>query len=401
MPRPDVFQTSASVAFGHLPECDLVLERIYEGGAAGNAADDPLSKLLPGVGNQGGFRAMGKPAQDAVRLVVLYTSGAEPDWPDELDPYTGTFTYFGDNRSPGRELHDTPRRGNMLLRKVFERAHAGRAERERVPPFLLFDKPGGGRDVRFRGLLAPGTDRTSGEEDLVAVWRATGGQRFQNYRARFTVLDTSSVTRQWLTELAAGEPLGPHCPPAWQKWAETGQYKPLQAPPTVIIRRREAQEPLAADKPLINAIWQHFQGRETDFEQFAADLWRASQPNVDRIDVTRPWRDGGRDAVGDYLLGPRSDPVAVEFALEAKCYAPGHGVGVRETSRLISRLRHRQFGVLVTTSHLDAQAYAEIREDGHPVVVLAGRDIVDMLKSRGISTPAQLQQYLNENHPPR
>ena len=54
------------------------------------------------------------------------------------------------------------------------------------------------------------------------------------------------------------------------------------------------------------------------------------------------------------------------FALEAKCYAPGHGVGVRETSRLISRLRYRQFGVLVTTSHLDSQAYQEIREDGHP-----------------------------------
>lgn len=90
-----------------------------------------------------------------------------------------------------------------------------------------------------------------------------------------------------------------------------------------------------------------------------------SQPSVDRIDVTRPWRDGGRDAVGDYLLDPSSDPVAVEFALEAMCYGQANGVGVREASRLISRLWHRQFGVLVTTSHLDAQAYREIREDGH------------------------------------
>src|SRR6266566_9258263 len=115
-------------------------------------------------------------------------------------------------------------------------------------------------------------------------------------------------------------------------------------------------------------------------------LMRVSEPNVDKIDVTRPWRDGGRDAVGDYLLGPDADPVAVEFALEAKCYAPGHGVGVRETSRLISRLRHRQFGVLVTTSHLESQAYKEIREDGHPVIVLAGRDITDILKKSGLDT---------------
>src|ERR1700722_20836495 len=98
--------------------------------------------------------------------------------------------------------------------------HAGPEERAKVPPFLLFDKPGGGRDVRFRGLLAPGSDRTSGEEDLVAVWRTTKGQRFQNYRARFTVLDAATVTRSWITELAAGEPLGPGCPPAWRAWGE-------------------------------------------------------------------------------------------------------------------------------------------------------------------------------------
>jgi Restriction endonuclease AspBHI N-terminal/Restriction endonuclease len=389
-----------TVAFDHLRGCDLVLDRVYKGGDAGNAADDPLSRLLPGVGNQGGFRQMGKAAKNAVRLVVLYTSGAEPDWPDELDPYTGTFTYFGDNRSPGRELHDTPRKGNLLLRNVFERAHSGPDRRANVPPFLLFDKPGTGRDVRFRGLLAPGSDRISGEEDLVAVWRTTKGQRFQNYRARFTVLNTSTITHDWIRELTAGEPLGAACPPAWRIWAETGNYTPLLAPPTVIIRRRDQQEPAPADKPLIDMVYKHFKDRPTDFEQFAADMWRASQPNVDKIDVTRPRRDGGRDAVGDYLLGPASDPVAVEFALEAKCYAPGHGVGVRETSRLISRLRHRQFGVLVTTSHLDTQAYTEIREDAHPLIVLAARDITDILKNQGLNNLTALRQYLRDKHPP-
>lgn len=70
-----------------------------------------LASLLPGVGNQGGFRALGRHSQDAVRLVVLYTSGAEPDWPDALDPYAGAFTYFGDNRSPGWTLHEPPGKG--------------------------------------------------------------------------------------------------------------------------------------------------------------------------------------------------------------------------------------------------------------------------------------------------
>jgi len=286
------------VRFDQLADADLVVDRVYRGGAAGNTSDDPLSKLLP-VGNQGGFRTHGRPVQDTVKLVVLYTSGAEPDWPDALDPYTGTFTYFGDNWSPGRELHDTPRKGNLLLRKAFERAHADRAGRAQVPPFLLFDKPGTGRDVRFRGLLAPGSDRISGEEDLVAVWRTTAGQRFQNYRARFTVLNVASVSQAWISQVKAGKPLGPDCPDSWRAWVETGRYTPLLAPPTVIIRTREQQHPAPADKPLLDLVYQHFTDRPHDFEQFAADLMRLSNPNVDRIDVTRPWRDGGRDAVGD------------------------------------------------------------------------------------------------------
>jgi hypothetical protein len=284
---------------------------------------------------------------------------------------------------------------------VFTRVHAGRDGRERVPPFLLFDKPGTGRDVRFRGLLAPGSDRLSGEEDLVAVWRTTGGHRFQNYRARFTVLNVPSVSRPWISELASGQTTGANCPEPWRTWVETGRYTPLLAPPTVIIRSREAQHPLAADKPLLHLVYEHFKERPHDFEQFAADLMRRGYPNVDRIDVTRPWRDGGRDAVGDYLLGPAADPVAVEFALEAKCYAPDHGVGVREASRLISRLRHRQFGVLVTTSHLDSQAYKEIREDGHPVIVLAARDITDILKKSGLDTTTALRRHLHDNYPQR
>ena len=110
------------VRFHNVADADLVLERVYRGGTAGNTGDDPLARLLP-VGNQGGFRTYGSVARNAVRLAMLYTSGAEPDWPDAPDVHAGAFTYFGDNRSPGRELHDTQRKGNLLLSKVFEWAH--------------------------------------------------------------------------------------------------------------------------------------------------------------------------------------------------------------------------------------------------------------------------------------
>ena len=97
------------------------------------------------------------------------------------------------------------------------------------------------------------------------------------------------------------------------------------------------------------------------FEACAAELFRMQAPAVETIDVTRPSRDGGRDAVGHYAIGPLADRVRLDFALEAKCYQPGTPVGVRRGLSLISRLKYRQFGVLLTTSHVNEQAYKEIR----------------------------------------
>lgn len=124
-----------------------------------------------------------------------------------------------------------------------------------------------------------------------------------------------------------------------------------------------------------------------------------SDDRVASVDVTRPTRDGGRDATGEYLIGPRSDPIRIDFALEAKCYAATNGVGVREISRLISRLRARQFGILVTTSYLADQAYQEIREDGHPIVVIRGNDIVEISSRVGFRTPTEVRTYLQQYHP--
>ena len=64
------------------------------------------------------------------------------------------------------------------------------------------------------------------------------------------------------------------------------------------------------------------------------------------------------------------------------------------SSRLIARLRHRQFGVFVTTSCLHEQAYREIVEDRHPVLVLAGADIVEILLRNGLSTPDAVEKWL-------
>lgn len=386
--------SSASVGFDDLSSADLIVDAVYEGGQSGTIADDPIVKLLP-VGNSGGFRYQG--ARPAPILVALCSSGRDLDWPDGLDATTGIYTYFGDNRTPGSPLLETPRGGNEILTEAFSRLHLGEAERKTIAPFLVFESTGHRRDNRFLGLAVPGSADLQASEDLVALWRSTAGRRFQNYRARFTILDAPLVERRWIDEVLVGNPLGRTCPEAFRAWAEKGQYRPLRAPNTRTHRSQEEQLP--QDLSPLQMIWQRFADDPTEFEPCAAVLWRMQHgPTVRRVEVTRPTVDGGRDAIGSVAIGPESDPIQLDFALEAKCYKPGaSSVGVRDVARLISRIRHRQFGVLVTTSYVAKQAYEEIRADGHPVVIMSGIDIVETLRRHGVATADQLSEWLDQD----
>jgi hypothetical protein len=389
--------------FDDLGSCDLVVDATYPGGTSGNVGDDPISKLLRvddnGVGNMGGFRYSGSLSDD-LAVVVLYTTGMDRDWPDTLDPQTGLFTYFGDNKIPGKEIHDTSHKGNLILKQVFAETHS---DNRNVPPFLIFEKSGqSGRDVIFKGLAAPGGPSLSSDVDLTAVWRTTGGKRFQNYRANFTVLNAPTIDRRWLSELYAGNHLGEYCPEAWQRWRNTGKYSVLTAPRTVEHRSKQDQLPKTDDDEgtqMLKTIHEYFQPQPIKFEHCAAKIWQMIEPNATDIAVTPPSRDGGRDAIGRHHLGPSGDRVAVDFALEAKCYATDNAVGVREVSRLISRLLHRQYGVLVTTSYVGNQPYQEIRQDGHPVIIVSGRDIVETLRAQGLTTVDAILNWLKTEFP--
>lgn len=64
-------------------------------------------------------------------------------------------------------------------------------------------------------------------------------------------------------------------------------------------------------------------------------------------------------------------------------------------SRLISRIRYRQFGILVTTSYVDNQAYSEVVEDGHPILIVTASDIATILRKNSIS-PGNINLWLLE-----
>ena len=399
------------IPFEQLAQSDLFVDAIFESTHNGLLSGERLSKLLPGLGNMGGFRPSGR-GKDK-NLVVLFSTGEDKDWPDTLDLNAGQFTYYVDNKTPGHELHETQKGGNKILRRVFELLHATKADRAKIPPFFIFKKlatANGSRSVQFKGIAIPGYPGVSATEDLVAVWKTTDGQRFQNYKSVFTILDIATLSRDWVSDILAGNANSEQAPQVWRDWINKGHYTPLKSEPTTIIRSEAEQQPNTPfKKSILKAVWSHFDHQEEAekkrrafiFERFAARVFQMHDHRVLVDEITRGVVDGGRDAVGRYLLGLSDDPVYAQFSLEAKCYQPGldgksiNRIGVKEVSRLISRIRHRQFGVLVTTSVVHKQAYQEVREDRHPIVFITGRDIPEILIKSGYNTVETVTQFLN------
>lgn len=64
-----------------------------------------------------------------------------------------------------------------------------------------------------------------------------------------------------------------------------------------------------------------------------------------------------------------------------------------------TRIRHRQFGVLVTTSVIARQAYQEVREDRHPIIFISGKDIAVTLINAGKNSQELVERYLHSEFP--
>ena len=390
------------IPFEELPAANFVIDSVYEG-ARNKKLDlgsEPLTRLIPGVGNMGGFRKSVDSKTKELKGLVLVSTRNEDDWPDSLNVFTGLYTYFGDNRAPGKSLHDTPRGGNKTLLEIFELAHGSVSERSKCPLILAFQNTGVGLDTEFKGLLVPGAANLESTEDLIAVWATKNGKRFQNYRASFTVLDCGEISGEWVRDIFGKRTNvldDPRTPTALLTWIKTGKYSALIADPKKYIRSVEEQIPRNdVQIQLINHILKITESDPTDFEPIAAGIWQLLNKSQMEIEVTRRSVDGGRDAVGYLVLGPAIDPIRIPFALEAKRYKQGVNVGVKDMARLISRIKHRDFGVLVTTSAVSPQTYEEVRQDKHPIVIVSGRDIAEILIAEGINTIQKLDHWISK-----
>ena len=390
------------IKFEKLASSDLYVDAIYKGGKQGNLKDDVFTKLFVKTQNTGGFRKTLIDKSNQIAYVILYTSMSEVEWPDFLDEETGIFRYYGDNREPGRDILDTPRQGNKLLEEIFNKIHASE-DMSNIPPFFIFKKTGNGRDVKFLGLAVPGNPSIPPDRDLISFWRSKNGSRFQNYEAYFTILNVNRIKREWIHALVFDHENNLlYAPKKWIKFISKGKEgidalkaKKLKKIPGK-IEQLKCDE---AGNKCLEAIRKFCESNPSIFEQCAVDLVQKMDGNFKEFTITRPWRDGGRDAIGYYSIqakGSLNPALRIECALEAKCYSEQTKVGVKQMSRLISRIRYRQFGIMVTTSYVDTQAYKEVIEDGHPILIITACDIAKILKANSIEPGESLDGWLNE-----
>lgn len=392
------------VQFDKLESSDLIIDCIYKGGNTGDMSAEVLHKLIPRYENAGGFRKkLREDGSGKYAYIVLYTSMEELEWPDYLDEETGIFRYYGDNRQPGREITKTRKKGNLILETTFALLNEG-VHLNDIPPFFIFKKAGNGRDVQFLGLAAPGNPRISPDKDLVAFWRTIKQKRFQNYEAYFTILNTGKkpISRKWIESLIYNHSENlKYAPDAWKKFIKYGRngIEALKAPKIFKIPNKYDQlQSNEEGNRCVELIREHYRDNPYGFEVCATSLIEKMDSHFVDFSLTRPWRDGGRDAIGHYSIstgGKANYPLKIDCALEAKCYSKGTGVGVKQMSRLISRIRYRQFGIMLTTSYVDSAAYKEVVEDGHPILIVTASDIATILRNNAL-TSHDIGLWLNE-----
>ena len=375
----------------------LTIDKSYRW-IGGRINDEPIYNLIGGIRNVGGFR-FSKP-DDKVLLCVLVTDGEQAEWPNVLDRQKGLFTYYGDNRSAGKDLHDTVSKGNSTLRDAFASASAGRFED--VPLFLVFEK----REMNyiFRGVAVPGRPEGVADDDLIAVWKSdSSGTRFQNYKAFFTILDTGkecAVSREWIDSIKSSKTTySPYANKAWLAYRKTGKVTALKCLPDRRPRTKDEQCPRnSLEKNLLETVTQYYEkmGRDEGpyaFERFANELCKlVSGRSVTHLEGTRRSVDGGYDGVGVWRIGTEEAHIELSFFVEAKLYK--NACGVKLTQRLISRIKGGDFGFFVTTSWIGETPQREIIKDAHPVILLAGGDIARILLASGHDSPSKVHRWI-------
>lgn len=339
-----------------------------------------------GIRNSGGVRPL---KFTSLRLpvsayLVLVTderskgSVANP-WEDLIDLPHGRIIYWGDAKyDEKRNLHDFV--GNRALAAAFDQVLEDRGEL--IPPILHFSKPTRG-SIRFNGLCV--LDR------LELTWFEDHGRAIRNYRAHLTILDEELIDLEWLHRRVSAttrEQLASEGPPAWKRY-QAGYVDRLKiwAPQ---VRERESQIPPPSTDDA-KVLSQLVAQTPTQFEASVVGLFRELDEVRHDITRTQPSKDGGFDFYGTFSF-PAPLRYEIPFLGEAKKFGAASAVAPRHVSRLVARLSRGQYGIFVTTSYFTRQAQEEVLSDGYPTTLIAGGDVVRMMRELRIVRGAKISE---------
>jgi len=341
---------------------------------------------LPGSGmrNMGGIRPLKFTAIEpgVTAAIVLVTDersagSASNPWDDLVDLPHGRIVYWGDAKFDlKRTVDQFP--GNRALRDAFNQVLDSQVAF--VPPILHFSKRATGV-LRFNGLCV--LDR------LELTWFEDHGRPVRNYRAHLTILDEEFVEVDWvhsrMTARSASELVG-RGPDSWRRYQDgvvdrLRVWAPQVRPPT-----SQLPQIGTSDAGLLDQL---IQLTPTGFEAAVVSLFGELDEVRHNITRTRPTADGGFDFIGSFTLPP---PIQYEipFRGEAKRYARTTPVGPKDISRLVARLGRGQYGIFVTTSYFTRQAQEEVLEDRYPTSLVAGADLVRIMRELRVARGGQI-----------
>jgi len=331
-----------------------------------------FSLKASGIGNSGGIRSAKflNLVSDLPCYMVLITRNISHrwynPWEDIIDYSTGTIFYWGDAKFD-RNKNYAEFRGNKNLLKSYEKVLDDNLEV--VPPILHFSKLESGI-VKFNGLCAL--------TNLQLTWFEDNGNPVKNYRCELTILDIDKVEVDWLHERAncsEQNNLNNNAPQIWKEYIK-GNIKRLDVWSKSILSKADQLPPVSSKQNKI--LHQLVALTPTQFEAVVVEIFK-NLPHVNhKIIRTRPTADGGFDFFGQFSI-PYPLKYEIEFLGEAKKYSQDNAVQPKHVSRLVARLNRGQYGIFVTTSYYTRQTQKEVLEDGYPVKLYSGMDLVNFL----------------------
>ncbi|MBK8503432.1 MAG: restriction endonuclease [Saprospiraceae bacterium] len=330
---------------------------------------------IPGSGmrNADGIRALNftsKKSDFIPAYVILVSHEVKRHgnpWEDIVDFNSALIKYWGDAKFHEKLSYDDFR-GNQRLLQTWHLILEGKFDL--VPPILHFSKPKKGI-VKFNGLCVL--------TNLELTWFEDRGNPVKNFRCELSILDTDQIDIGWLhyrAKCTAFDQLKIGGPDVWNDYIK-GNIRKLDIWSKSILSKAEQLPPGKSKEATILSRLSDL--TPTQFEVFVVELFK-NLPHVNhKIVRTRPTADGGFDFYGEFSI-PYPVKYEIEFLGEAKKFARDTAVQTKHVSRLVARLNRGQFGIFVTTSYYTRQTQREVLEDGYPLRLFSGNDLVNILQ---------------------